>query len=308
MVCRIPIHIYMRKNERWRKINSKMFKKRQQKSSTRLCDRVVVREWVQNKSHHYIYESRTFSKGLTWCKLTITPIRRALAESINHFVFGHIPLMLTFGVVRMLYPRNTKHIHNKLRCDNNARTSNASMKERYWIIKSMHVGVKFLKQHRWTCDRDVTQWLLTPTVNDIGKSVSAKSAKMTRHSEWTPRWEKFSKMSFRASSPRNQIWEGVGLKDEDDDPERRGFQDRIDLRLGVIDMINVNRKERERKRQSETSQHISNIASILKKEYICKRNAWTCDIQKKLHHGLSLIQSYQHTINLHTSKCMIILL
>ena len=95
-----------------------MLKKRQQKSGTKLCDRIVVREWVQNKSHHRVYESRTFSEGLTLCKLTITLIRRALVESRDHLVFGHSPQTLTSGVVRMLYPRNTKHIRNKLRCDN----------------------------------------------------------------------------------------------------------------------------------------------------------------------------------------------
>ena len=97
----------------------------------RLCDRVIVREWVQNKNHHHIYESRTFSKGLTWCKLMVTPIRRALTESRDHLVFGHDPQMITSGVVRMLYSRNIEHICNKLRCDNNVRTSNVSMKERY---------------------------------------------------------------------------------------------------------------------------------------------------------------------------------
>ena len=97
----------------------------------RLCDRVIVREWVQNKSHHHVYESRTFSKGLTWCKLTVTPIKRVLAESRDHLVFGHNPEMITSRVVRMLYPRNMKHICNKLQCDNNACTSNVSMKERY---------------------------------------------------------------------------------------------------------------------------------------------------------------------------------
>ena len=76
----------------------------------RLCDRVIVREWVQNKSHHHVYESRTFSKGLTWCKLMITPIRRALTESGNHLIFGHSPQTLTTGVIKMLYPRNTEHL------------------------------------------------------------------------------------------------------------------------------------------------------------------------------------------------------
>ena len=55
----------------------------------------------------------------------------------------------------------------------------------------------------------------------------------------------------------------MGLK-EVDVPERRGFRDRADLRLGAIDTTNVNEKEKERRRQSEKSQHISDIASILK--------------------------------------------
>ena len=71
--------------------------------------------------------------------------------------------------LRMLYPQNMKHIHNKLRCDYNACTSNASRKERYWKIETMHVGVKLLDQHGQTSDRDVTQWLPSPTVNDSGK-------------------------------------------------------------------------------------------------------------------------------------------
>ena len=107
-----------------------MLKEGQQKSSMRL-DRVIVREWMQNKSHHHIHESRTFNKGLTWCKLMITPIRRVLAESKNHLVFGHSPQMLTSEVIKMLYPRNTEHIEYQLWCDNNVHTSYTSMKERY---------------------------------------------------------------------------------------------------------------------------------------------------------------------------------
>ena len=140
------------------------------------------------------------------------------------------------------------------------------------------------------------------------RSVSVKSAKMTRRSEWTPRQEKFSEKSFRASSSRNWIWEGVGSEDKDGALERKGFWDGADLCIDALDTTNVNRKERERKKQSEKSQGNSNITSILKREYVCMWNAWTCDMQKKLHHWLSPIQSYQHIINLHTSKCMIILL
>ena len=72
-----------------------MLKKRKQKWSTRLCDRVIVREWVQNKSHHHVYESRTFSKGLTWCKLMVTSIKgrsqkAEIISSLDIFSDDHI--------------------------------------------------------------------------------------------------------------------------------------------------------------------------------------------------------------------------
>ena len=88
-----------------------------------------------------------------------------------------------------------------------------------------------------------------------GRSVLAKSSKMTRCFEWTPRREKFSQKSFRASSSRNRIEEGVGLKDEVEAVERKGFWDRADLRFGAIDITNANEKrERGRKRRSEKLQ------------------------------------------------------
>ena len=158
----------------------------------RPCDRVIVRKWVQNKSRHHVQESRTFSKGLTWYKLMIIPIKKALAKSRDHFVFGHSPQTLTSGVVRMLYPWNMEHIRNKLRCDNNARTSNVSMKERYWRINSMHVRVKLLDQHlrmwlgrhtvthnpncKWhrvsQCRRSPPKWLDVPNEHLVEKSFS----------------------------------------------------------------------------------------------------------------------------------------
>ena len=134
-----------------------MLKKGQQKLSTRLCDRVIVRKRVKNECHNHVQKPRTFCKVRTVSELLLTPIKRALTKSRFKLIFGHSPQMLTTRVVRELYPRDTKHIRNKLRCDSNVRTSNASVKERYSKIKSMHVGVKLLDQHRWTCDRDVTQ-------------------------------------------------------------------------------------------------------------------------------------------------------
>ena len=74
-----------------------------------------------------------------------------------------------------------------------------------------------------------------------GKLMSAKSAKMTRCSEWMPHQEKFSEKALRASSFQNWICEGVGLEDEDA-LERKGFWDEVDLHFGAIDKTNVNRK------------------------------------------------------------------
>ena len=123
--------IYNRKNEMRKQVYNKMLKKRQQKPSKRLCDVVVVREWMEYKSHHHVYESRTFSKRPSWCKLMITPIRRVLTEISHELILGHNPQMLTTRIVRKLYLRDSKHIRNKLRCDKNARTSNASEEKRY---------------------------------------------------------------------------------------------------------------------------------------------------------------------------------
>ena len=67
--------------------------------------------------------------------------------------------------------------------------------------------------------------------------------------------------------------EGEGLEDEEA-PERRGFQAGVDLCLGAIDTTNVNRiRGRKRKRQSEKSQAATIIANIMKRKYVCMGNA-----------------------------------
>ena len=60
---------------------------------------------------------------------------------------------------------------------------------------------------------------------------------MTWRSEWTPYREKFSEKSFRASSSRNRIEEGVGLEDEVEALERKGFWDGVDLCFGAFDAL-----------------------------------------------------------------------
>ena len=77
-----------------------------------------------------------------------------------------------------------------------------------------------------------------------------------------PRREKFSEKAFWASSSLNRIDEGVEL-DEVDAPEQRRLRDGVDLHFGAIDTTNVNRKEREKERQSEKSQAIQIYQNIL---------------------------------------------
>ena len=124
---------------------------------------------MQNKGHHRVFESRTFSKRPAWCKQTLTLSRRALTESRHKLILGHSPQTLITRIVRKLYPRDPKHIRNKLRCDRNARTSNASEEKRYRTINLVHVGVKLQDKHERTGDRDVIWWLPSPIVNDRGK-------------------------------------------------------------------------------------------------------------------------------------------
>ena len=112
---------------------------------------------MQNKSHHHVHESRTFSKRSTWCKQTLTPSRGALTKRRHELIPGHSPQTLTTRIVRKLYPRDLKHIRNKLRCDRNVRTSNVSEEERYLTVNLVHVEVELLDKHERTCDRDVTQ-------------------------------------------------------------------------------------------------------------------------------------------------------
>ena len=153
----------------WRKIYSKVLKKRKQKSSMRLYDRFIVREWVQNKSHHHVYESRTFSKGPTWCKLMITPSRRALAESRDHLIFGHSPQTLTSGAVRVHMPQTwvwKRGTEESIPC---------MLEENSWISMGGQV--------MWTSHSDSQPRLWMTS----GRSVSAKFTKMTQRSKQTPR-------------------------------------------------------------------------------------------------------------------------
>ena len=74
---------------------------------------------------------RAFCKARTVSELALTPLGRTLIKSGFELILGHSPQTLTTRIVRKLYLRNPKHICNKLWCDRNARTSNASKEKRY---------------------------------------------------------------------------------------------------------------------------------------------------------------------------------
>ena len=140
-----------------------------------------------------------------------------------------------------------------------------------------------------------------------GRSMSTKSARMTWRSEWMPRLEKFSENALWASSSRNRREIGAESKD-DEAPEWRRFRAKVNLHLGVIDMTNVSRRREREKETVRKAPKQFKYSKYIEMEYVCMGNAWTCDMQSKLHHGLSPIQFYQHTINCTYLKCMIILL
>ena len=146
-----------------------MLKKGQQKSSTRLGDGVIVKETMEYKGHHHVQKPHAFCKGRTVNELALTPLERTLTKSWFELILGHSPQTLTTRIVRKLYPRNFKHICNKLRCGRNMHTLNTSKEKRCWTINHVHVGVKLLDKPERTSDQDVTQWLPSPTVNDSGK-------------------------------------------------------------------------------------------------------------------------------------------
>ena len=86
---------------------------------------------MEYKGHHHVQKLRAFCNARTVSELALTPLERTLTKRGFELILGHSSQMLTTRVVRELYPRNSKHIRNKLLCDRNARTSNVSEEKRY---------------------------------------------------------------------------------------------------------------------------------------------------------------------------------
>ena len=90
-----------------------------------------MRERMEYKSHHHVQKLWAFCKARTISELAFTPLRRVLTKSRYELICGYSPQMLTTRIVRKHYPRNLKHIRNKLQRDRNACTSNVSEEKRY---------------------------------------------------------------------------------------------------------------------------------------------------------------------------------
>ena len=121
------------------------------------------------QGHHHVQKLRAFCKARAVSELVLTPLRRTLTKSGHELILGYSPQTLIGRIVGKLYPRNPKHIHNKLRCDRNRNTSDMSNEMRYETINPVHVRVKLLNQHWRTSDGLVIKRLPFPTVNDSGK-------------------------------------------------------------------------------------------------------------------------------------------
>ena len=103
-----------------------------------------MRERIEYKGHHHVQKPRAFCKARAVSELVLTLFRRTLIKSGHELILGHSPQTLTGRIVGKLYPKNPKHIRNKLRCDRNRNTSNTSNKMRYGAVNPMHVGVELL--------------------------------------------------------------------------------------------------------------------------------------------------------------------
>ena len=102
----VPIHIYDRCDEVRGKVDGKILHQRKKKTSTRLSDGVIVRQWCESECHHYVTKSRAFCKTQAWGVELTTPNKRSPTEMGDEVVSKHSLEMLTARVVRMCYPRD----------------------------------------------------------------------------------------------------------------------------------------------------------------------------------------------------------
>ena len=134
--------------------------------STRLSDRVIVKQWSESECLHKVKQSRTFYKAQAWGVLLPTPYGRCLTEVRQILVSRHNPKMLTIGVIGMHYPRNMQYLGYKIMGNYNMCTSKCHGKLRYRDIDTMYIRVELLYKHDGTPQGSLTKRFLGPSSND----------------------------------------------------------------------------------------------------------------------------------------------
>ena len=219
-----------------------------------------------------LFFNMVICKAQVVSELALTPLWRTLTESGHELILGHSLQTLIGRIVGKLYPRNPKHIRNKMWCDRNGNTLDMSNKMRYGVVNPVHVGVELQNQHEGTSDGLITKRLPFLNVNDSGKV----GVKKNDRSEWMPCREKFSINALWASS----LWkrrERGAWSEKEEAPEWRGFRTRVDLRLGAIDITNIKKIEREKKKTIRKAPKQFIIVRICEKMYKCMEkcmNMW----------------------------------
>ena len=102
----VLIHIYDRCDEVRGKVDGKILHQRKKKTSTRLSDGVIVRQWCESECHHHVKESQPFCKTQAWGVELTTPNKRSPTEMGDEVVSRHGLETFTVRVVKMCYPRD----------------------------------------------------------------------------------------------------------------------------------------------------------------------------------------------------------
>ena len=88
------------------KVNRRILKEGQKKTSARLSDRVIVRQWSKSECHHHVKESQTICKARAWGVLFPTPYGRRLTKVRQKLISRHSLKTLTTRVIRMRYTQD----------------------------------------------------------------------------------------------------------------------------------------------------------------------------------------------------------
>ena len=165
----VLIHINDRCDEVKGKVDGKILHQKKKKTSTRLSDGVIVRQWCKSECHHHVKESQAFCKTRAWGVELTTPNRRSPIKMREKVVSRHAPETLTAKVVRMCYPRDMQYLGYKIQSNYNMCTSECRNKLRHKGIDVVYVGVELLNKHNGTTHEFLIEKFSSLSSNDIGQ-------------------------------------------------------------------------------------------------------------------------------------------